>query len=153
VQNSKEHVLELLSDKNWSMSLLSCKVKCLTHTRRWLSSEMMCLHDEALITLTIKAASTSETSVYYYETTLSNNPEDSRLHTFRLENLKTRLTPKFLIDWLISQSVSRSPNRLLSWVNYKEDCVRLTPRFCRPQPNIPSFNSSGFLIHRFCSYN
>jgi hypothetical protein len=34
------------------------------------------------------AANTSETSVSFYQTTRRNNPEDSHLHTRRLENLK-----------------------------------------------------------------
>jgi hypothetical protein len=34
-----------------------------------------------------EATSTSETSVYVYQTTCSNNPEDSHLHTRRRENL------------------------------------------------------------------
>jgi hypothetical protein len=33
-------------------------------------------------TLTIKAATTSETSVNLYQTTGRNNPEDSRLHVY-----------------------------------------------------------------------
>jgi hypothetical protein len=43
-----------------------------------------------------EATSTSETSVNFYQTTRRNNPEDSHLHTRRLENMK-------------SHSVSRSP--------------------------------------------
>jgi hypothetical protein len=39
----------------------------------------------------MEAASTSETSVNFYQTTLRNNPEDSHLHTRRHENLKTQL--------------------------------------------------------------
>jgi hypothetical protein len=39
-----------------------------------------------LITLIMEAASTSETSVNFYQTTQRNNPEDSR----RRENLKSR---------------------------------------------------------------
>jgi hypothetical protein len=34
-----------------------------------------------------EAASTSETSVNFYQTTLRYNPEDSHLHTHRCENL------------------------------------------------------------------
>jgi hypothetical protein len=34
------------------------------------------------------AASTSETSEHFYQTTRRNNPEDSHLHTHRRENLK-----------------------------------------------------------------
>jgi hypothetical protein len=45
-----------------------------------------CLHH--LGDLMVEAASTSETSVNFYQTTRRNNPEDSRLRTRRLENLK-----------------------------------------------------------------
>jgi hypothetical protein len=37
-----------------------------------------------------RAASTSETSVNFYQTTRRNNPEDSHLHTRCSENLKSR---------------------------------------------------------------
>jgi hypothetical protein len=43
-----------------------------------------------LIALIMEAASTSETSVNFYQTTRRNNPEDSHLHTRRRENLKFR---------------------------------------------------------------
>jgi hypothetical protein len=39
--------------------------------------------------LMMEAASTSETSVNFYQTTRRNNPEDSHLHTRRRENLKS----------------------------------------------------------------
>jgi hypothetical protein len=39
----------------------------------------------------MEAASTSETSVNLYQTTLLNNPEDSHLHVRRRENLKPKL--------------------------------------------------------------
>jgi hypothetical protein len=37
----------------------------------------------------VEAASTSETSVNFYQTTRRNNTEDSQLHTRRRENLKS----------------------------------------------------------------
>jgi hypothetical protein len=37
--------------------------------------------------LKMKAARTSETSVSFYQTTCSNNPDDSHLHTRRSMNL------------------------------------------------------------------
>jgi hypothetical protein len=40
----------------------------------------------------MEAASTSETSVNFYQTTRRNNPEDSHLHTRRRENIKSHLT-------------------------------------------------------------
>jgi hypothetical protein len=39
----------------------------------------------------MKAVSTSETSVNFYQTRWRNIPEDSHLHTRRRKNLKTRL--------------------------------------------------------------
>jgi hypothetical protein len=38
-----------------------------------------------------EAASTSETSVNFYQTTRRNNPEDTHLHTLSRENLKSNL--------------------------------------------------------------
>jgi hypothetical protein len=42
----------------------------------------------AMMALMMEAASTSETSVNFYQATWCNNPEDSHLHTSRHENLK-----------------------------------------------------------------
>jgi hypothetical protein len=39
----------------------------------------------------MEEASTSESSVNFYQTTRRNNPEDSHLHTRRRENLKSHL--------------------------------------------------------------
>jgi hypothetical protein len=52
-----------------------------------------CLHDQdvSIHPLMLEAAGTSETSVNFYQTTRSNNPEDSHLHTRRRENLKSHL--------------------------------------------------------------
>jgi hypothetical protein len=44
----------------------------------------------ASIIRAIVQASTSETSVNFYQTTRRNIPEDSHLHTHRRENLKSR---------------------------------------------------------------
>jgi hypothetical protein len=41
------------------------------------------------MSMMMQAASTSETSVNFYHTTGSNNPEDSHLHTHCHENLKS----------------------------------------------------------------
>jgi hypothetical protein len=41
------------------------------------------------ITLMMEAASTSETSVNFYQNTRRCNPEDSHLHSRRRENLKS----------------------------------------------------------------
>jgi hypothetical protein len=47
--------------------------------------------------LMMEAASTSETSVNFHQTTRRNNPEDSHLHTRRRENLKSDKLENFLI--------------------------------------------------------
>jgi hypothetical protein len=44
-----------------------------------------------LIALMMEAASTSETSVNFYQTIRRNNPEDGHLHSRRRENLKFHL--------------------------------------------------------------
>jgi hypothetical protein len=44
-----------------------------------------------LIALMMEAASISETSVNFYQTTRRNNPEDSHLHTRRRKNQKSHL--------------------------------------------------------------
>jgi hypothetical protein len=43
----------------------------------------------SIIAMMMQTAITSETSVNVYQTTGRNNPEDSRLHTRRRENLKS----------------------------------------------------------------
>jgi hypothetical protein len=43
----------------------------------------------ASIIRAMEAASTSETSISFYQTTRRNIPEDSHLHTCRRENLKS----------------------------------------------------------------
>jgi hypothetical protein len=48
--------------------------------------------------LLMEAASISETSVNFYQTTLRNNPEDNRLHTRRRENLKSHLYSSKLLS-------------------------------------------------------
>jgi hypothetical protein len=50
-----------------------------------------CLHHECSIALMMEAASTSEMSVNFYQTTRCNKPEESHLHTRRRENLKSLL--------------------------------------------------------------
>jgi hypothetical protein len=42
-----------------------------------------------MIALMMEAASASETSANFYQTARRYNPEDSRLHTRRRENLKS----------------------------------------------------------------
>jgi hypothetical protein len=49
-----------------------------------------CLHHHQPFMM-MEAASTSETSVNFYQTTWCYNPEDSHLHTHHCENLKFNL--------------------------------------------------------------
>jgi hypothetical protein len=58
-----------------------------------------------IIALMMEAASTSETSVNFYQTTWRNNPEDSHLHTRRRENLKSPLHRDFSVMVLSSSYV------------------------------------------------
>jgi hypothetical protein len=44
----------------------------------------------------MEAASTSETSVDFYQSTRRNNPEDSHLRTLRRENLKSHIMKLFM---------------------------------------------------------
>jgi hypothetical protein len=44
-----------------------------------------------MIALMVEVASTSETSVEFYESTRSNIPEDSHFHTRRRKNMKSRI--------------------------------------------------------------
>jgi hypothetical protein len=44
------------------------------------------------LALMVEAASTSETSVSFYETTRRNIPEDGHLYTRRHENVKSQYT-------------------------------------------------------------
>jgi hypothetical protein len=58
---------------------------------------------QLLIALMIEAASAPETSVNFYQTTRRNIPQESHLHTFRRENLKshTVITSLNIINKLI----------------------------------------------------
>jgi hypothetical protein len=49
-----------------------------------------------IIALMMEAAGTSETSVNFCQTTWCNIPEDSHLHTRRLDNMKSQLARKYL---------------------------------------------------------
>jgi hypothetical protein len=46
---------------------------------------------QRLITLMVKAASNSEMSANFYQSTQYNNPEDSHLHTRCCEHLKSHI--------------------------------------------------------------
>jgi hypothetical protein len=47
------------------------------------------LHASIIFDLMMEAASASETSVNFYQTTRRNNPDDSHLHNRRRDNLKS----------------------------------------------------------------
>jgi hypothetical protein len=51
--------------------------------------------------LMMEAASTSETSINFHQTTRRNNTEDIHLHTRRSENLKSRLVKELLIFFFL----------------------------------------------------
>jgi hypothetical protein len=53
------------------------------------------LADSIIITLMMEAASTSETSVNFYQTTHRYNPEGSHLHTRHCKNLKSECARVF----------------------------------------------------------
>jgi hypothetical protein len=56
----------------------------------YVHTEDNCLSvNRAIIALPMEAASTSETSANFYQTTRRNNPEDNHRHTRSRENLKS----------------------------------------------------------------
>jgi hypothetical protein len=67
-------------------------------TLHFISSVLLCSIIRAIIALMMEAASTSKTSVNFYQTTWCNNPEDSQLHTRRRENLKSHLATLILLQ-------------------------------------------------------
>jgi hypothetical protein len=63
---------------------------CLHHqSDEWLKFTDVSEIRAAIIALMMEAASSSETSVNFYQTTRGNNLEDSHLHTRRRKNLKS----------------------------------------------------------------
>jgi hypothetical protein len=59
---------------------------------------------KAMIALMMEAASTSETSVNFHQTTRRNNPEDSHIHTRSRENQKShfiRLRFRYLLELFV----------------------------------------------------
>jgi hypothetical protein len=55
------------------------------------ASQTVTVGSDVVIRSMMEAASTSETSVHFYQTTRHNNPEDNHLHTRCRENLKSHL--------------------------------------------------------------
>jgi hypothetical protein len=68
----------------------------------------------------MEAASTSETSVNFYQTTQRYNPEDSHLHTRRRENLKSYLRNSQVVWKMQGKQVIISPLCLYFLHEYKE---------------------------------
>jgi hypothetical protein len=66
--------------------LLGC---CVVYSDRSVPTFQRCVL-LAMIALMMEAGNTSETSVFFYQTTRRNNPGDSHLHTRRRENLKSQ---------------------------------------------------------------
>jgi hypothetical protein len=72
-----------------------------------------------LCSLTMEAVRTSETTIYFNETTRHHTPEDCHFHTCRLENLKSRnhisclrtgVMYSFFTDWLVMMGETMSQN-------------------------------------------
>jgi hypothetical protein len=72
-------------DKHWHLPTSFC-AKYLQFKQCWLFIHLFILG-------VFNDASTSETSVNFYQTKLCNNPEGSHLHTRRRENLKSHNHP------------------------------------------------------------
>jgi hypothetical protein len=68
-----------------------------------------------LISLTMEALSTSETSLNLYQTTWRNNTEARHLHTRRRENLKSNI---FDCNFTLISAITYDPHRHLTnvWV-------------------------------------
>jgi hypothetical protein len=83
------------------------------------------------IALMMEAATTSETSVNFYQTTRRNNTEDCHLHTRRRENLKSRMETVCSSETSVSTYKStrrynpedkhRFPRMLLSDMKFKSN--------------------------------
>jgi hypothetical protein len=54
-----------------------------------------------MIALMMEAASTSEMSANFYQTTRRNNPEDSHLHTRRRENISSHMEAVCISETLV----------------------------------------------------
>jgi hypothetical protein len=86
------------------------------------------------IVLMMEAASTSETSVNFYQTTRRNNPEDSHLHTYPQSCYRTKCVPEF------ERTLRRSGRRTLL-----RSCLsRCLVRYAKSKPGHPSVNEASF---------
>jgi hypothetical protein len=63
----------------------------LRHASWWTFTDVSEVPVAYIVALIMDAGKTSETSVNFYQNARRNNPEDSRLHTRRRENLKSQL--------------------------------------------------------------
>jgi hypothetical protein len=100
----------------------------LRHVVWWKFTDVTELIAASIIRVTSKPrapASTSETSVNFYQTTRHNNPQDSHVHTCRRENLKfhgltlvcSGRTPKskeIKASW--SEIFASSANIIIQWL-------------------------------------
>jgi hypothetical protein len=68
-------------------------------------SEVLTASIIMVIALMMEAASTSETSVNFYETTRRNIPEDSHLHTRRRKNLKSLMKRLVCFEQMCSNTL------------------------------------------------
>jgi hypothetical protein len=86
----------------------------------------------------MEAASTSETSVNFYQTTRRYNPEDSHLHARRSENHKSYLL-SFLQIQSMKDKIKQMPcfSEVLTWsgrtVNSQRDICRARRKDMVPQ--------------------
>jgi hypothetical protein len=87
-----------------------------------------CLHHQGNeIALMMEAASTSQTSVNFYQTTRRYNPEDSHLHTRRRENIRSYLANLYGEATLPHRPDDGSSKHLLN-VGKLPDYTALQPR-------------------------
>jgi hypothetical protein len=86
-----------------------------------------CLHHQALITLMMEAARTSETLVNFYQIAWCNNPEDSHLRTLCHENLKS------YFEWYLSACMCLNLKSLVTFItalcNWQIQIFFLKPAF------------------------
>jgi hypothetical protein len=58
------------------------------------------------------AASTSKTSVKFYQTTQRNIPEDSHIHALRRENLKSHVVTAELAPYFMTKFPEKTPESI-----------------------------------------
>jgi hypothetical protein len=73
--------------------------------------------------MAMEAVSTSVTSASFHETTQSNIPEDSHLHTRRPESLKSQLNQSRYVTKLLSYVVSHVSIKATEYASYIYFCL------------------------------